>query len=70
MAKSKEYIQGYKDALKAYSWIGNDKLIRIGLPGILLNTVIAKIESELELDIPAKSIQKEPEEKELSKEEK
>lgn len=73
MPRSRDYIEGFKDALKAYSWVGNDKLIRVGLPGILLNTVIAKIENEMEAEMapmPIEPVPKESEKEEPPKEEK
>lgn len=51
MSKSKEYIEGFKAALQAYSWTDNAKQLRIGIPGILLKDAISKIESEEEIEI-------------------
>ena len=50
MAKSREFVEGFKSALNLYAWVDNDKRLRVGMAngGTLLTDAIQKIENELE----------------------
>jgi hypothetical protein len=46
MGKSKEFVEGFVEALKFYSWMDNSKQLRVGIPGVLLTDAIVRIENE------------------------